>query len=239
MSSIPFAGFHPEALLLLAENRLQNSTAFYNAHKEELKQKITVPMRQIFEALSDDFAKIDPSMHLISHRVVSRIRRDTRFSKEKSLYRSNIWFMAMRPKSDDMPPSPCFWFELNPDASEWNAGVAVFANPPRFMAFLRGEIAAKSDAFLDALESAQSCGAIAQIDSFKRDRAGDCPDAVRPFLNAKNFFVMYASNDFGILQSPKLIKKLRGIFAAFAPLYQFYAQTVLDWLSKEQNDQCK
>ena len=42
-----FNGITPKAIELLSENRFNDSKAFYEEHKEELKQLATIPMRQI------------------------------------------------------------------------------------------------------------------------------------------------------------------------------------------------
>ena len=40
-----FNGITPKAIELLSENRFNDSKAFYEEHKEELKQLATIPMR--------------------------------------------------------------------------------------------------------------------------------------------------------------------------------------------------
>ena len=42
-----FKGITRDALFMMADNRFRNSKAYYDEHKEELKAKMTVPMRQI------------------------------------------------------------------------------------------------------------------------------------------------------------------------------------------------
>lgn len=41
-----YKGIKPEIIELLSINRFNDSKAFYEEHKEELKQGATVPMRQ-------------------------------------------------------------------------------------------------------------------------------------------------------------------------------------------------
>ena len=93
-----YEGISRETLFLLADNRFRNSKEFYDEHKEELKSGITVPMRQIAGIISSEFAKLDPLMVTNPVKMVSRIRRDTRYTKDQSLYRENMWIMFMRDK---------------------------------------------------------------------------------------------------------------------------------------------
>ena len=49
-----FKGITSEALFMMADNRFRNSKAYYDEHKEELKAKMTVPMRQIAGILGEE-----------------------------------------------------------------------------------------------------------------------------------------------------------------------------------------
>ena len=95
-----YNGITPEAMWLLAQNKFENSKPFYEEHKEEIKAGVTVPLRQIAGELSPLMYEIDEMMNLDPVRMVSRVRRDTRFSKNKNLYRDNLWIMFQRPKRE-------------------------------------------------------------------------------------------------------------------------------------------
>ncbi len=125
-----YGGIHPDTLFLLAQNRFENSRDFYEAHKEEIKQGITVPMRIISAQMSDIMFDIDPMMNLDPVRMVSRIRRDTRFTHDKHLYRDNVWTMFMRPKHE-WYMYPCMWFEVRQESFSY--GVGGFYMPPALL----------------------------------------------------------------------------------------------------------
>ena len=76
-----FNGITPKAIELLSENRFNDSKAFYEEHKEELKQLATIPMRQIVLDLAEMMTELDDKMYTDPVYTVSRIRRDTRRSK--------------------------------------------------------------------------------------------------------------------------------------------------------------
>ena len=54
-----FKGISPESVELLCINRFNDSKTFYEEHKEELKQKITVPLRQMVLDMSGILLDID------------------------------------------------------------------------------------------------------------------------------------------------------------------------------------
>ena len=142
-----YDGISRETLLLLADNRFRYSKEFYDEHKEELKSGITVPMRQIAGIISSEFAKLDPLMVTNPVKMVSRIRRDTRYTKDQSLYRENMWIMFMRDKHA-WTGYPCFWFEVTP--RNYSVGVGFFGAGSAQMKTFREELAARKDEFLKA-----------------------------------------------------------------------------------------
>lgn len=58
-----FNGITPKAIELLSENRFNDSKAFYEEHKEELKQLATIPMRQIVLDLAEMMTELDDKMY--------------------------------------------------------------------------------------------------------------------------------------------------------------------------------
>ena len=90
MSEYNFKGIKPESIELLCLNRFNDSKEFYEEHKLELKEGITVPMRQIVLDLSGLMYDIDDKMLTDPLRSVSRIYRDTRGNRSKIKYREDI-----------------------------------------------------------------------------------------------------------------------------------------------------
>lgn len=118
-----FKGITQDTLFLMQLNRFNDSKAFYEENKEKIKANMTVPMRQIAASLSDMMLDIDPFMNTIPTKMVSRVRRDTRYTHDKHLYRENMWIMFMRPKKE-WHMYPCMWFEVTPQA--WSCGVGTY-----------------------------------------------------------------------------------------------------------------
>ena len=213
-----YTGIGQEGLFLLSRNKFEDSKAFYDAHKAQLKDLVFTPLAQIAESLADDFIKLDPRMNLLPGRIVSRARRDTRFTKEKHLYRDNVWITFTRVKEEPML-WPCMWFEIKPEQGEWNAGVCIYNATPAYMQFLRPRMEQDAKAFLAAADMAIKAGAEMQPDAFKRERYPDAPEALKPYLNAKSFIFMHTSHDMGLLAKPELTDELRRLYAAYGAVY--------------------
>jgi uncharacterized protein (DUF2461 family) len=235
-----YDGIFPEALHLLAENRFRDSHAFYEENKARLQSLAVNPLRQVAAALCPQLAALDGEMQLVPGRMVSRIRRDTRFTKEKQFYRSNLWINFRRALPDTReaapPPTPYFWFEIRPEEDDWSCGVCPLYASPAFMRFFRERILKNPQAFLDTLAVAQSKGATPEIDVYKKQRYPDAAEALRPWLNAKTYCLIYRQPGLEILRDHAILDALCAQFAVYAPHYKWLLAAARDFLIATEGD---
>ena len=113
--------FSQNTLEFLFENRLNDSRDWFWEHHDQYEQWVLSPLRDLAQALAPTAAKIDPEIVLRPDRTISRIRRDTRFSHDKSLYRDNMWIIFKRGKAhgDEVPG---LYFEINRSGFEYGCG---------------------------------------------------------------------------------------------------------------------
>lgn len=214
-----YSGIKPETIELLRINRFQDSKAFYEEHKEALKQGATVPMRQIVLDLAELMTQMDEKMYTEPVYCVSRIRRDTRRTKSKMLYRENLWLMLRRNKKA-YPFAPFFWFEFAPEG--YTYGIALFTERPVQFDELRKLILQHPKKWMKAVEGAENAGLhFGFYDAYKNDRIPDAPKRLKPYLNAKNMHFSHTDPDLRKLDSPALIDELKHAFSAAEPMYRF------------------
>lgn len=218
-----FKGFNPSIFTLLELNKFNNSKDFYESVKEEIKQDAIIPMRQLAADLSDELFSIDSKMNLIPTKMVSRIRRDTRFSKNKELYRSNVWCMFMRDKHL-WQRQPCMWFEFYPDF--YSYGIGTFRTDSVFLDYFREYLTEHQDEFKSAVRKLSLTGATLDIECFKKDKPGieRVSDDLRKFYNCKYFYFIFSSPQMEKLIDGSIKDELAHAINAFAPLYKFLAQ---------------
>ena len=89
-----FPGISAESLFLLAENRFQDSKAFYEENKKQIQKTVVHPLKALIADMTPAMMVVDPLMG--GH--VSRVRRDNRFTNDKLMYRENMWIVFMRDK---------------------------------------------------------------------------------------------------------------------------------------------
>ena len=101
--AVTFEGFTPDAIEFLREIRNNNNNKpWFEANKPRYQDSLLKPFQALVNDLGGLMFAIDP--HLITTpavgKTISRIYRDIRFSKDKSLYRYNMWLAFKRPSLD-------------------------------------------------------------------------------------------------------------------------------------------
>lgn len=225
-----YNGITGEALWLLAQNRFENSKPFYEEHKEEIKKGVIIPLRQIAGELSPLMYEIDDMMNLEPVRMVSRVRRDNRFTNDKHLYRDNLWVMFMRPKHE-WSTHPCMWFEVKQNCFSY--GVGGFDMPPALMTIYRRHLIEREQEFLSAVKSAKSIGASFHGDGYKKPKPGNPSPAVLPYYNVKYMCFMVERTDFELLAKEELITELEKEYKALAPMYKFLKDISDEYVSTQ------
>lgn len=222
MSDYNFKGITPESIELLCQNRFNDSKAFYEEHKEELKQGITVPMRQIALDLSDLMINIDDMMMTDPVRSVSRIYRDTRGNRNKIKYRENMWIFFRRYKNE-FPGAPFYFFEFYPNS--FGYGIVFWLYRQSYFKEVHKMILKHPDRWLDAVEACKQAGFTYECrDVYKKELYPDAPEELKPYLQAKNMSFTYYNSDLSRINSPALIDELKLSFDIARPMYDFFIE---------------
>ena len=117
-----FQGFQEDLLSFYADIRFNNDKAFMDAHRKEYYQKVRDPFYAFIESLAPTMLEIDGEMEVRPHKCLSRINRDTRYSRDKSPYRDHHW-LAFRQAARDKDGAPFYWFEIRLESVNWGLGV--------------------------------------------------------------------------------------------------------------------
>ncbi len=214
-----FTGFSKEALKFLFENKMNNSKEWYEEHKAQYRKYVYDPFVELVKELSPAVAEIDSSIITIPSKIISRVRRDTRFTKDKSLYRDNVWIVFLRDKSQ-MSTSPCFWFELGQYGISY--GVGYYGANTGSMVRMREMIVDRHPAFMAALMAYENQNEFAVGgETYKRSKFPDQPDNLRQWLDRKNIYFQNVHNDFKLAFSKELPDVLKSGFKRLKPIYDF------------------
>lgn len=214
-----YEGISADALVLLAENRFQNSKEYYEEHKAMIKSTVIQPLRRLAADLAPTMLDIDPLLIVdpMTNGCVSRIRRDNRFTHDKSLYRENVWVAFLRDKRTWEHCLPAFYLDFSIARAEW--GMGFYAGHADIMQCLRRRVEADPKRAIHAVRTAQKAGFTLGGQPYARPRStADTPALLRPLYDCR-------SVDLSRTESPDFVAgtdlpdKLIAGFRALAPMY--------------------
>lgn len=210
------------SLDFLTENRFEDSLDWFHAHKREYEALVLAPLAELVEELAPVMRGIDSRL-IVEPRVdrcISRIYRDTRFSKDKFRYRDVMWIVFLRDKKLYYGP-PTFFFEFSPRGFRYGCG--WYQAQPKTMEMLRGMIVENAAPFRKARKAVENQTLFGmEGEAYKRSRFPGQPPALRAWLDRKNLCFIHNSTDFEVLFSPELGTTLAEGFGLLAPVYHFF-----------------
>lgn len=216
-----FEGFSRQTMDFLMENRARNSREWFAEHRSEYESCVLTPLRELVIALTPAMLKIDPlfTVEPKVNRTISRIYRDTRFSRDKSLYRDEMWITFMRNKKF-WEGLPGYYFIFGPDIM--SCGVGYYEASPDSMARFREMVLGGEKPFKTFLAAyrAQSRFRVS-ADRYKRSKYPKETPERREWLDLKNINFERGFTDPGILFSPSLAAVLEEDFVLLKPMYDF------------------
>jgi len=193
-----------QTLQFLIENKIENSRDWFNAHKEDYRRLVVQPLADFVTALTPTMLKIDPLFDCTPkiNRTISRVYRDTRFSKDKSLFRDVAWCVFNRDKKL-FYGLPGFFFEFSPRGFRYGCG--FYCTDTATMANLRQLILENDPVFKEAKSAFEKQNIFALTgDRYKKSHYPDQPEELRLWLELKDICFIRYSTDFELLYSDTL-----------------------------------
>ena len=198
--SYNFKGISQETLMLLEMNRFNNNKPFYEEHKKEINEGSRKQLGALTLDLAEQLYAIDENM-LVDPKKVSRIRRDTRFTKDKTLYRANVWTVWHRPLEEG-ETAPGMWCEVAPGGVD--NGVGLWRATPAMMEFFRTDLRENANRFLKAFVPLLDAGYHCLGACYKREKPGteQMPDALKCIYNLKELYFVKSVADVSLVATP-------------------------------------
>lgn len=213
-----FQGISAKAMELLALNSFHDSKAFYEEHKEELKVLATVPMRKLMTDLSETLLELDENIYVNPVYSVSRIRRDTRFSKNKMMYRENMWLKLQRHKNL-YHNIPMMWFEFRPQ--HYSYGLFFSPEKPSYMEVFRELLLEQPDRFRSALTELEKVDISFHGEPYKKKKDGNPPEDLERFYNSKYLEFSRYNSDLTPIRNERFVDEMKNMICGCTQMYKF------------------
>lgn len=217
-----FCGIPVAAEAFLGALAANNTVAWFAAHRNAYEDDVREPLRRLVDELALAMLAIDPGIDVSSTGAVSRIRRDVRFSRDKSPFRVTQW-IVFKHRRKDWTSRPAFFMECGPDICR--TGMGFYDAGSRVMAALRDLAQEQPTECSCALRSAENAGFALAGDVYKRPRVPlDQPLCVQELHRRKNVCMLRPLETREVFGNAELTAMLRAGFTAAAPLYEFWSR---------------
>jgi uncharacterized protein (TIGR02453 family) len=216
------ASFSPDLFSFLSDLRAHNDRDWFAANKHRYEEDVLEPALAFIDAFASRLEKISPHFRADarpSGGSLFRIYRDTRFSKDKTPYKTNVGIHFRHELAKDAH-APGFYLHMGP--GEVFAGGGMWHPPTEAATRIREAIVADPDRWKRATRS----GAFAKRLEFGGEALKRVPswaDPEHPFaddLKRKNFFGWATLTEDDVV-TPGFVDEYAGICRAAAPLMQF------------------
>ena len=215
-----FTGFSEDTIRFFLDLKFHNNTVYFHENHDRYTEDVQHIFYAMIEELGPDMLKIDPGMEIRPHKCLSRIHRDTRFSRDKSPYRDHLWFL-FRHAGESREKSLFYYFELGPDRLGWGMGFwdenrealdmfrkRMRANPSETLSFLNDLGLERRKLILGGSEHK------------KMAVPPEIPAGLRRWYLAKDFYIYRNDPDYRMIYSDRILKVVRKDFKTLAPLYR-------------------
>ena len=215
-----FTGFTENTIQFFLDLKFHNNATYFHENHERYVEDVQRVFYEMIEDLAPDMLKIDPKFEIRPYKCLSRIHRDTRFSRDKGPYRDHLWFL-FRQAGEPREKSLFYYFELGPDRLGWGMG---FWNENReALDLFRKRMRANPD------------GTMALIDDLGLDRRKlmldgtvhkkmpvppEIPERLKRWYLAKDMYIGKIMPDYRMIYTDKILREVRTDFRSLAPIYR-------------------
>lgn len=210
-----FLGFDPQTFEFFMAIGFNNTKECYEDWKEVFQEHVLEPMRRIVRDLAPMMLEIDPQFDTRPRMggAISRIRRDTRFSRDKSPYRQHMWLeFKQRTEVNKMG----FWLDIGAQGAEY--GMGIYEAETKDMHRMRRHIVASPNKFLKLTKGLEDFTLGGEL--YRRPPVLCEDERIAPFIHRK-VFQYHKDLTAKQVMEPGLIDQLRDGYQRLAPLYQF------------------
>ncbi len=222
-----FPGFPSDTISFLTDLMNNNNREWFADNKPRYEAVVLEPSLAFIEAMQAPLKKISPHFLAVPKKVggsLMRIYKDTRFSKDKTPYKTNIGIQFRHEFGSDIH-APGLYFHVAPD--ECFLGCGMWRPDKEPLATIRQAISEDPTRWKKVIQSKSFCDMwTLGGESLKRPPAGFDPD--HPFIEdlKRKDYIAGAPLTMSEITSPKLVELVASRFKLGKPLLQFLCQAL-------------
>jgi len=207
--------FPAEALTFLRGLARNNDRDWFQPRKEIFESKLKAPMLELIEAINAELMSFAPEHVTDPKKALYRIYRDTRFSPDKTPYKTHL--AAIFPRSNmDKHASAGFYFHLSPKVIGIAAG--MYSPGPDELRAVRTMLSQRHEVFRKTGKGPEKLLGNLTGSNVSRMPKGFDPESPAADLLKMKQWLYWQELDAKIAMTPKLKTELVKRFKAAAPI---------------------
>lgn len=232
-----FPGFPSEGIAFLRSLKKNNDREWFTPRKAIFEDKVRAPMIELVSAIHGEMRRFAPDYVGEPAKCVYRIYRDTRFSKDKTPYKTYASALLLRRNFDKYAGSAAIYFAVSPENVEVAGGVYT---PERdVLLAVRQHIAGHHEEFRATFETPKIRKLFGELwgESVTRVPKGFDADHPAADLIRRKMYMLDTHLDPKLAVTPKLFGEIVTRIEAMTPFVEFLNQPLLKRQAKRKRDE--
>jgi hypothetical protein len=218
--------FSEKSFGFLIRLNAENSKQWFLDNKEQYSDLLLNPLVGFVNSLAETMLEIDRDFDVRPRigKTISRIYRDTRFSKDKSIFKDRLWvtFKRYGKSNSDFP---AFFFEITPYSYRY--GMGFFSATPKSISDLRKNIDENEKKFIKIIRKIEKDNIfVVEGKMYKKNYYNGKYDEVASWYNRKNVYLVHNSEDLSELYDKSRITMIKDEFETLGDIYNFLVSSV-------------
>jgi len=184
-----FTGFTTASITFLKNLAANNNKEWFENNRNIYESCLLEPLKQLSTGLGVVVSSIDKEIEIAPqvNKTISKIYRDTRFSRDKSPFRTGLWLTYKR-LNKLWGNVPEFYFYFTPE--EYQYGMGYYAATSDNMRCLREYISRYPQRFGKIIEAYKDSDCFELVgENYKKAIPNELPEEFQPWFQKKNIAV--------------------------------------------------
>jgi uncharacterized protein (TIGR02453 family) len=220
-----FPGFSVEMVQFFQKLKRNNRREWFQPRKHLFEQHAKDPMLELVAAINAELIKFAPAFVTDPKKALFRIYRDTRFSGDKTPYKTHIAASFSRRAPEHLGHGG-FYFSVSGDEIEVAGG--IYHPSPETMLAVRTHIAKNHEELRRILADRKVRRLLGDLQGAELTRAPKGFDPAHPAVDLikKKDWILDVYLDAGLATTPKLQGEIVDRFRAMAPFIEFLNRAI-------------
>jgi uncharacterized protein (TIGR02453 family) len=231
-----FPGFSREGLKFLKDLKKNNDREWFTPRKAIFEEELRLPMVRLVEAVHKEMLRFAPQYVGEPAKCIYRIYRDTRFSKDKTPYKTHVGALLWR-NGTEKNDAASVYFAVSPEAVEV-AGGLYFAEADALFA-VRTQVKDSHQEFAGILGARKLRTLMGELQGESLTRVPKGFDSAHPAadLIRRKRFTLYQELDPALALSPKIVKEIVTRLEAMAPFVEFLNRPLIAQKNRKKREE--